>query len=161
MYTLAVIDMQSKFLDQLTNNKSIIAACNQAIKKAVEDKAYILFVEYYGYDRTIPELVSIANKGDYKNISHVKKFGDDGGRELIKTIDSFNFPKKIKVVGINTDCCVLATVQGYLSAINYIPEFNQSKVEVLTRACGSAWNHEYGIERLKQLALDNPKLKVM
>lgn len=148
MYTLVVVDMQSTFRAALRDR--VRKNCLREIKQAVLDNVGIIFLEYYGQDPTLPELIEPTSS--YKKALIETKRGDDGSEEAAKQMRSNKFDTKtIKVVGVNTDCCVASTVRGLTG------EFPNATIDVIADACDSDWNHINGIERIKGYA--NVKVK--
>lgn len=159
MYTLAVIDMQDHFLQRIVENykstQRVIDNCKVQVSKAIKDKAHIVFVEYSNYGTTTKDLTDLAKKAKYKKHFHTVKSDDNGGSEIAETIKAHRLTQdKIKICGINTEYCVYATVKGLMH------EMENAEIEVITDACDSSWDHEYGVEVLKTLSKNFPKLKV-
>jgi nicotinamidase-related amidase len=158
-YTLAVIDMQDHFLNRFEemdqSNQRVFDNCKNEIAKAISDNANILFVEYEEYGPTNPELLGLVNDSSYNSFNQIIKIDDNGSREIVKAVKKFGLPKKkIKICGINTEYCVYATVKGLLQAMR------ESKIEVLTDACDSPWDHEVGVEILENLTEGYSNLKI-
>jgi len=144
MYTLVVVDMQAKFPDSL--GKRVQDNCKRAIRKAVKNKAAIIFVEYKGYGPTLPCLTKLAK--DYKKVYHTVKNEWDGSSHSLELVKMHSLSaSKIKVCGVYTDCCVAATVQGLSNKLS------RSKIELLSRACASTndSNHNSGIKKMQTL----------
>lgn len=140
-YTLVVIDMQPEFLaagfpDGLSNVK-------EEVKKAIANKAHILFVEYNLAGPTNPDIVKIAK--NYDKAFVVTKEDDDGSTQVKRAIWKHKAPANtIKICGVNTDCCVKATVVGLCYKLP------TSTIEVLEYACDSDFDHWAGIESIKK-----------
>lgn len=140
-YTLVVIDMQPEFLaagfpDSLSNVK-------REVKKAIDSKAHILFVEYNLAGPTNPDIVRIAK--DYNNAFFVIKEDDDGSTEVKRAIWKHKAPSNtIKICGVNTECCVRSTVVGLCH------KMPSATIEVLEHACNSDFDHWSGIEDIKK-----------
>jgi nicotinamidase-related amidase len=142
MYTLVVIDMQSVF--RASANKDTLAHCKREIKQAMSKRAAIMYVEYGGYPKTLPQLTKLTEK--YSRKFFVTKNSNGGGAEVKASILKHGLPKtRIKVCGVNTDFCVLETVAGLTEKLK------SAKIQVLSKACNSTSNHTYGLERLKKL----------
>lgn len=141
MYTLVIVDMQATF--GAANSKRVRANCKQEIVKAMESGAAIIFVEYIGQGPTIPSLVKLTD--DYDRVFITRKSRDDGSQEVRSVIYNNKLPShRIKVCGVNTDCCVLKTVYGLEDLMN------PSKMKVIASACNSTWDHAYGLLRLQK-----------
>lgn len=125
-YTLLVIDMQQWFDPKINT----IVACKRTIKKAVKDKAFILFVEYYECGRTMKELLSLVE--NYNNIFYVIKKEDNGSKYVQLAMNHLNLPiGHIKVCGVNTDECVQQTILGLQKL------YADSNIEVIANACNA------------------------
>ena len=142
MYTLVVIDMQAIF--RASTDKNTVAHCKREIKQAMSKGAAILYVEYAGYDKTLPVLTNLTK--NYQRKFSVIKHNNGGGKEVKATILKHRLPKtRIKVCGVNTDYCVLETVRGLTEKLK------SAQVQLLSKACNSTSNHEYGLEQLARL----------
>lgn len=140
-YTLVVVDMQTYF--SAANDKSVLQNCKNEVAKAMDKGAAIIFVEFIGCGRTIPGLVKLTKY--YDRVFIVRKDDDDGSREVRKVIKDNKLPaNKIKVCGVNTDCCVLETVLGLNTLMK------PSKMKVLAYACNSEYDHTYGLHLLQK-----------
>jgi len=145
MYTLVVVDMQAMFPDSL--GKRVQDNCKRAIRKAVKNKAAIIFVEYKGYGPTLPCLTKLAK--DYKKVYHTIKDKWDGSVQSINLVTKHNLVgSKFKVCGVYTDCCVQATVEG-LSKLR-----PASKINLLSKACASSnsRSHNNGVIAMRKLS---------
>jgi len=144
MYTLVVVDMQAKFpasLDTRVQNN-----CKRAIRNAIKNKAAIIFLEYVDYGPTLPCLTDLV-KG-YSNVHHATKSDWDGSPHSNVLIKKHGLPNnKFKVCGVYTECCVAATVIGLSRT------YNDSKINLLSKACGSTCDahHQRGIRDMKPL----------
>lgn len=141
-YTLVVIDMQDYFTGSKT--AKVRKGCARAIRQAMNDKAAILYVEYQGYGSTISMLTNLSK--NYKRVSTVKKASNGGEQEVRRLLLRKKFPKThLKICGVNTDYCVLETVQGITGVLP------KTKLHVIESACNSNGNHKDGIRRLKAI----------
>jgi len=138
-YTLVVVDMQPGF--RSAKGKRVRQNCRREIDQAVKEEAHIVFLEYNGYDSTMPELTNYIHEKCYFR----QKFSDDGSEEVMNEVHLNRLPKHFKVCGINTDCCVLATVRGLTA------RFPMATIEVVADACDSDWNHFSGLEKMRDL----------
>lgn len=139
MYTLIVIDMQEGF--HSARGKRVRENCRAEIEQAVRDNAHIIFLEWHLYQKTFPELT----KDLHDNVVFLSKSEDDGSRQIEREVRLNKRPTSFKVCGINTDCCVRATVEGLTA------RFPMSRIEVIGRACASDWYHNNGIKQLKSI----------
>src|SRR5574339_388350 len=143
MYTLVVVDMQSSF--EAANSRRVRENCKREIKRAMDNGAAIIFVEYVGQGPTIPSLVKPTD--DYPRTFITRKDDDDGSREVAKVIRDNNLPgKRIKVCGVNTDCCVLETVSGLVNRLR------SANFEVMADACNSDYNHLTGLNDMANMS---------
>jgi nicotinamidase-related amidase len=147
MYTLCIIDMQEWFG---VNPSSMVANnVEREIYQAMHDGATILFVEYQDCGNTIDRLTQIVRDSAYTKHHSITKKYDDGSKEIITAINNKKLPiKHLKVVGVNTDCCVLHTVSGLKS------ELKSTKIEVVADACSSSWSsdsHEKGLDSIRSI----------
>lgn len=142
MYTLVVVDMQPYF--KAATGKRVRENCLREIIKAVEDNASIIFLEFEGYERTLPELMAPVQNA-YGNYYVQLKGIDDGSLEVEETVRKHDLPKIFRVCGINTDCCVAATVRGLTA------RFPKSSIDVIADACDSDWNHMRGINTMADM----------
>ena len=132
--------MQKNFL--ASNNKFTIKNCKKLIKKALNDNAPILFVEYRGYDSTNKKLLNVIknNKKYYSNIYVVKKSEDNGASDISKFVDSYNLPKNFVICGVNTSFCITKTIIGLSE------KYPNSKIKFVKKAsnCITGIYHESG-----------------
>ena len=149
-YTLVVIDMQRSFY--ASRGKRVQLHCKREIQRAMDDGAAIIFVEYIGQGPTIPSLVKLTD--DYRRTFFIRKENDDGSSEVLKVIKSHRLPsRKLKFVGVNTNCCVLDTLTG-VSA-----KSKKSSLEVISKACNSSmrYYHNEGLNimaRMKRVTVN-------
>lgn len=147
MYTLCVVDMQNEFKVQPYTRVADNSA--REINKAVQDNANVIFVEYRGCGPTIEQLIKITRDIAYPRTYRVEKPGDDGSRPIIGEMRKHGLPDHhIKVVGVNTDCCVYRTVYGLKCDLPF------ATIEVVGDACDSFWDpnaHQTGLKRIQDL----------
>jgi nicotinamidase-related amidase len=150
-YSLILIDLQPIF--SAAAKPSVQRACIREIKKAIKDRAPIVFVEFNGYEPTLPLLTEVVKQANYKKAYHVVKYGNDGGYEISQFLTKKHLPKmNMRVGGVNSNFCVKETVQGLK---NYIPGAN---IHVVADACNCAYgSHKTGLQAMKQL----PGVKVI
>lgn len=71
-----------------------------------------------------------------------------GSREVRRTIKNNRLPmRNIKLCGVNTDCCVLATIYGLNKKLK------KSKMQVIAKACNSNYNHSHGLKRMEEIGV--------
>jgi nicotinamidase-related amidase len=141
MYTLVVVDMQSNF--KAANGQRVRKNCVREILRAIKDNAPIIFLEWEGYPATLEDLTAPVKDDKYKNYYVKTKVTDDGSAQVASLVSQHKLPKDFKVCGVNTDCCVHATVVGLTT------RFSKATITVIADACDSDWNHLSGLERLK------------
>src|SRR5579885_320434 len=118
--------------------------CQREIAVACLEGADILFVEYSGCGNTIPELRETAMS--HARTFFVEKDEDDGSDRIQSTIRKHNLKSShIKVIGVNTDCCVYRTVQGLTARLP------MSTIEVVADACDSDFSHINGLAKIASL----------
>jgi nicotinamidase-related amidase len=123
MSILLVVDMQPRF--DSSNREWLLKNVSREILRARRKEWGIIFLEYTRGkgdggvrlpERTHEELTSLV--GDYEDALIVHKMNDDGSEEVAEVICGWygNYGKHAKgdmrVVGVNTGCCVANTVNG-------------------------------------------------
>jgi nicotinamidase-related amidase len=142
MYTLVVVDMQPHF--NAANGRRIIKNCKRELNKAMSVHAAIVFVEYFGSFPTVKELTNVTKH--YHRVYTTYKHVDDGSEQVEQLISDWHLAaKKVRVCGVNTDCCVWATVNGLTSRLP------RSTIEVVADACDSDYNHAVGLDRMSKM----------
>jgi nicotinamidase-related amidase len=149
-YTLVVVDLQPYFLRKLSSLK-VVSSAAKLVKKAVSDKAEIIYLEYNGYGKTTKTINKLTV--GYPNKKTLMKSADSGAHVLNKHIKS----KKVIFCGINTPYCVYSTVKDFL----YYSYIDKNKVIVDLKACDSSVNHEVGVQWFAELKKYNSNLKVI
>jgi nicotinamidase-related amidase len=140
-YTLVVVDMQSGF----DTSFGALNGCIREVQQAVIDKAGIIFLEYHGfygdaYGFTLPQLKALVD--GYSRAYYVPKGADDGSIEVVEAIEKYRMSKlHIKVCGVNTDACVLATVQGLIQKCDKV------YLQVIADAC-NGFNNTNGFNSM-------------
>lgn len=138
---LLVVDMQDAF----KASRNVLDGVEAEVKKAVRNKEWIIFLEYFGDGPTHYRLKK-AVKG-YKRKSFVKKDADDGSWRLIRRMDRLQlFPPRIRVCGVNTNACVKKTVFGIAARLD-------TKLVILQDLCSAStkkW-HNAGIRFMQKL----------
>lgn len=142
-YTLVVVDMQDTF--SAANDARVRLNCSKEITKAMSAKAAIIFVEYSGQGPTLPGLTNLTI--GYDLVFTTIKSGNDGSREVESVINDNDLPNdNIKVIGVNTDYCVLETVFGLSE------NMDPAKLQVIANACWSDYDHHHGLERMSEVS---------
>jgi nicotinamidase-related amidase len=144
MYTLVVVDMQPGF--NAANRERVRQNVRREIKKAVQEGADIVFLEYVSHGRTFPELLVPVEKIQYKRFKVSPKMSDDGSKEVQQVVANNDFMfGRFRVVGINTDYCVMATTLGIRT------RFPNSYIEVVADACDSDCDHYQGLSSIEKI----------
>jgi len=145
MYTLVIVDMQPWF--EAANDPKTIEVIVEEIRKAKAVNAFIIVLEYDLSDKflepeeenTSPEIMKELE--GYENVAVEIKDRDDGSiwiSSVLHLHQIINQP--VKVCGINTDACVLRTVEGLDSILNRYPFQMTSTpvpIEILFHACNT------------------------
>lgn len=150
-YTLCIIDMQDSFTT--SRGLEVQRACKREIRKAMRDKANILFVEYNGYGPTLPLLTDLVKSAKYKKAFHVIKYSDGGGKEVDQFLKHRHMPRKnLRVVGVNTGYCVASTVE------ELAVRMKKSSLTIIADGCSchNEHSHRYGLNRMG--SYDNIKI---
>lgn len=141
---LVIIDMQEHFGS--ASNPKTIAACQKLIASSILQFNPIIFVEYSGHGSTLPALMNMVETYEPKFRLH--KSQDDGSASIQECLDRCKvIPRKLVVCGVNTNYCVLNTVQGlHVSRHNY-------QIDVVEEACNDQWgDHDEGIKTMNRLS---------
>lgn len=110
--TLVVVDMQSTFKAAL--NIDVIVGVSREIVETKARNGAIIIVEYAGCDSTHQGILNLL--AGYRDKARVIKRDDDGSAEILSVLRRRGFyGGHLRVCGVNTDCCVAATVDGLLS----------------------------------------------
>ena len=126
-YTLIVMDMQQGFV--AADDPVTINACAKEIQLAIENNNPIIIVEYKYNGPTHPQLTKLVK--DYPFISFIKKRDDDGTEDILNFFYRCKIqPERIRMIGVNTDACVLATLYGLYTASCF-------HLEIVRKACNS------------------------
>jgi len=146
-YCLLVIDMQYEFL--AARKRQVLHAARHMIAKAVQDRAHVVLVEYSGCGRTSPTLTRVLDTPNCNVPWHIlKKYTQDGSDLVVRYLRGLKLPRKqLRVVGVNTDQCVLSTVVGLSEKLP------RSKIEIISEACNSdsRKGHLTGLEQMAKL----------
>jgi len=151
-FTLVCIDMQQYFT--AANGEKVQRACVREIKQAMKKGATILFVEYDNYGPTLPLLTDLVKKAKYKKVHYLVKDADGGGAIIADYLRKRHLTRSnIRVVGVNTNYCVQATVEG----LNHY--LNNSYFHIVADACASRYSsgHKYGLAAMSKL----PNTKIL
>ena len=128
--TLVVVDMQPDF--DAACSFDVIVGVTEQILYAKQHKWPIILLEYKGCGLTHDALAALL-KG-YSHKARIGKIDDDGSREVVRCLQRRNFPRhRLRICGVNTDCCVYQTVEGLLNRLD------NSIVELAKNACATEW----------------------
>lgn len=132
--TLVVIDMQESFPASM--EPDVIIGVTQEIVTTKTKGGAIVLVEYHQCGPSHSGFYKILK--DYPNKSCIKKRDDDGSMEILRAIRRRGFNENwLRVCGVNADCCVARTVQGFLE------RSPDSHVDVVKSACGFAYESDW------------------
>ena len=130
MSILAVVDMQPGY----SASKACLANVIELVAKSMRHSLPILVIELNpeSCKETYPEITDLL-KG-YRKYSKITKISDDGSLEFKDFIESDPLGQKvnldkIRVCGVNANCCVRAT------ALGLDKKYEQSKIIVHYEAC--------------------------
>lgn len=140
---LVVVDMQPGYpaaLDGLTQ-----WFVKQEIMRHLEQNLPILLVEFDAHEmgETFDGIKSLID--GYSRGRIISKRGDDGSTEILKACLQFGFsPDSFRICGVNSDACVLETVQGlvakYPTCRITVP---QDACNCLTGKSNDVWSVDY------------------
>ena len=138
--------MQREFA--ASKNKRVIANCCAEISKAIDDRAYIIFVEFVSHGMTNKSLVKLTDS--YSKTFFLRKTKNDGSKEILNLLRGFKIkPRLVKVCGVNTSYCVRDTVSGLSDRLKvYAP---RTKIQVLSRSCNCYDNHRIGLMECERI----------
>ena len=132
--TLVVIDMQEAFPAACDPN--VIIGVTQEIVTTRTKGGAIILVEYQNCGPSHSGFYKLLK--NYRHKSRIHKRDDDGSLEILRAIHRRGFNDKwLRVCGVNSDCCVAATIRGLLDRS---PE---SHVDVVKSACGTFRNTDW------------------
>lgn len=100
------------------NNPATVQAVSKEVKAAIQRRQPVLIVEYDPSEvgpthDCILELVS-----RYARALRITKHAADGSHQLLDVCILNNLPhSRLRVVGVNSDACVLETIEGYISLV--------------------------------------------
>jgi nicotinamidase-related amidase len=141
--------MQDSFLRNIKNEDKLIKKVSYLISDAKASGDFVLFLEFCFYKKTTHSLKKLV-KG-YDKTFTIKKQKDDGSKSIIRVLKKRNISiDSLRVCGINTEWCVLATANGLL---------NHSKMhlEIIASGCNSYSNkgHKQGIAAFKNQSISS------
>lgn len=143
-YSLVVVDIQAQF--KAATKPHVRLNAIREITLAMERQAGILFLEFNMFGETLPDVVAPVMQARYKRSITAIKDERDGSVFVRKAVqDRAFYSEWFRVVGVNTDQCVLETVRGIRAW------FPQARIEVVADACESDWNHQAGLMEIKKL----------
>lgn len=156
MKCLLVIDMQPYFKttsDKTSLHKNIIEKIGEFNPK----KDLIVFVEYgvHSGKKTYSCITDAAEH--FKHKITITKYSDNGAPAFDKDVWE-KYHKKIKeiyVCGVNTDCCVYATVWGLSK------RHSDMIIKVIPSCCNSFSKKDDAIGTIKRLRRENKNIKIV
>lgn len=126
-YTLVIIDMQVGYA--ASRHRGLRGNIKIEIRKALKNNCDIVFMTF-GSTPIISSLSEIALKSPQR-FHLVNKIGISGAKEFNELRMRIGLQFPIKICGVQTDCCVLATVRELTEIIPNNP------IEVLEKCCAS------------------------
>lgn len=109
---LIIIDLQTGYYA----SKKTVSHIKNLIKQYKESNQYVLLVTFDGKGDVIPQIQEDLEGYPYQKT--VVKKDDDGSQEIMAFFqEGAVFPSELRVVGINTCCCVFSTVEGLSKTI--------------------------------------------
>jgi nicotinamidase-related amidase len=139
MYSLVVVDMQSYFA--ASRFKRVRQVVLWEVHRARQHGWPIVLLEADDCGQTLGS-IRLAVK-DYHRAFRMTKWEEDGSDKVAMTLEGgVTRSKSVRVVGVNTDQCVYATVAG-LRSLGY-------QVTVNALGCNST-SHNYGLYLLSKI----------
>ncbi len=134
-HTLVIVDMQPSWFTP-AGEDNVIAGCRRAIQRAMRNKNPVIFVEWDGKTHpTASELTTLTD--GYNRTFTLAKTCQDGSPQVVELMKKKRLPKRIvRVCGVNTTACVLATVKGLREKLS-------STLHVLEDAVGGHWDDNW------------------
>jgi nicotinamidase-related amidase len=130
--TLIVVDMQAFF--DTACDPDVIIGVTEEILEARRQKRAVILLEYDGCGRSHEGFANLLK--NYPRKARIRKKDDDGSLEVIRTLRRRAFPDtRLRICGVNADCCVCATVWGLLCKLDH------SQIEGVKKACG--WENDF------------------
>jgi hypothetical protein len=133
MHTLVIIDMQASF--KSSNNLRLTRSIFREIDLSKRHNWPIVILEYKNHGHTHRNIINRIGRYSKKKIS--TKTIDDGSFEANTKICNLTKCRRVRLVGVNLNACVIDTARG-LKGLGY-------KVEIVNDACRSDgfWFHEW------------------
>lgn len=130
---LVVVDMMLEF--KASRDPETQAAVAAEIQRAIAAGEAIIFVEYAGGpSKTYRALLELVQ--DYNLWCVVEKHTDSGSDEVFEAcMDNGYWPENFRIVGVNADGCIFATVEGLCAKLR------NCHIDVVRAAChtDSGW----------------------
>lgn len=132
---LVVMDMMLEF--KASRDLETQTAVAAEIRRAIAAGEAIIFVEYAGGNsKTYRDLLDLVQS--YKLSCVVEKHSDSGAEEVFEAcMDNGYWPENFRVVGVNADGCIFATVEGLCAKLR------NCHIDVVEGAChtDSGWKN--------------------
>lgn len=132
---LVVMDMMLEF--KASRDPQTQAAVAAEIRRAMAAGEAIIFVEYAGGNsNTYRALLDLVQ--GYNLWCVVEKHTDSGSQEVFEAcMDNGYWPENFRIVGVNADGCIFATVEGLCAKLR------NCHIEVVRAAChtDSGWKN--------------------
>lgn len=154
MQLLVIVDMQDEFLRRAYQRDRVVHWVSQEIAWTHAKGGVIMLLEFDAYGATtLPILACLPDT----NHHFALKIQNDGSEEIAHLVAVNSYaPTSIRVVGVNTDACVYATVKGLRRLFPTVP------LTVVANGCSSAnrtnwflkgrrYRHQLGLQILQEI----------
>ncbi len=140
-YTLVIIDVQPKF--DGSRNERMLRGVKAEVIKAKDLNNPIIVVEYKDWGPTCPSIRKVI--GDYWRACTITKLKTGGAKEVNSVLRNMLDGHNIRICGIYTDVCVLATVRGLNRSKNI------NSIKVVEDACATGFGNNLHTTAIKKM----------
>lgn len=143
-YTLVVVDMQPFY----TKDASTIANVLREVEAARQGNCNIIFLwvpylsplQEAAFEPTHRAILDVVKDYDKAHWAEVSKLSADGAYQVLNACRYHGFAsKRFRVCGVNTDLCVLDTVNGLLERCDAIVEVVKDACNTTSKDRDTAW----------------------
>jgi len=129
------------------NSSILLKNISWEIKRAIQDKSAIVFVEYKSAGSTLYDLKKLVN--NYPMWDLAIKNTDCGAIEVLDTIEKAGYNKRrLRICGVNIECCVKDTI---IKLAKLLPE---TKIEVIREACNGNQHDFSWVYKIRNCVLE-------